>query len=269
MLMQGLQSSILAMVPSLSDCTCSSIHRQREPSYLRPQLHRMSTLQRTRMWPLRRAWVDFHSYTSIMADVPFIAPNPVDREPRSIITLLISVVQRHRLHHSEEAPHLLLSSMKAVMPPPMPNWLQWMSIISLMAGMHPIHILLPLEILGHLVLTQISTHVILKECVARLLLTTRTTVVPLALGPYPLLPLFMLVALVHQLIMVILPVGSQSLQALQALIALLMRTPGSQVVTVCKVIGKSVGIVVSGNGVGTRVDGMQHISMGHLRHLEP
>ena len=99
------------------------------------------------MSPLRQSSVDFHSYMSATAGVPSIALNPVDQEAKSLI-ILISAVQNHRPLRSEL--HPLLSSMKAVTPHPTPNWPQWMSITSLMAGMHPIHILL-LEIHGHLV----------------------------------------------------------------------------------------------------------------------
>jgi len=191
-------------------------------------------------------------------------------QARFHITLPISVVQKHP-PRSEEAPLPLLSSTKVVMPLLMPNWLQWMSIIFLMVGMHPIPTLLPPVIRGHLVLPQILTHAIRRDFVARLLLTTRITVVLLVLGLCPLHPPFMLVDLVHRPIMAILPAGFQFLQALQAPIALLMHTLGSQLVMDHQALEKLVGNVVSGNGVGSQVDGMlgQHISMSRLRHLEP
>ena len=59
------------------------------------------------------ASVDFRFYTSTTAGILSIAPIPVNQERRSPITL-ISVLQKHRLHRSEEAPPvvttLLLSS---------------------------------------------------------------------------------------------------------------------------------------------------------------
>src|SRR5713101_8909196 len=67
--MHGPQSSTQETVPSPSDCICSSTHRPRGPSYPRLQLPRMFTLQHMRVWPLRRAWVDFRFYTSATAGV--------------------------------------------------------------------------------------------------------------------------------------------------------------------------------------------------------
>ncbi|KAI0245556.1 hypothetical protein BJV78DRAFT_1308905 [Lactifluus subvellereus] len=44
------------------------------------------------------------------------------------------------------------------------NWHQWMSIIFLMAGIHPIFTLLPLEILGNFPLVRILTHAKWRDC---------------------------------------------------------------------------------------------------------
>ena len=112
---RGLQSSTQEMVQSLSDCICSSTLRPRAPSYPLLLLRKMSILLPMQVWLLRRASVDFRFYTSTTADVLSIAPNPVNQEARSPITL-ISVLQKHRLHHSEEALHPLLSLTKAVTP---------------------------------------------------------------------------------------------------------------------------------------------------------
>lgn len=117
---RGLQSSTLEMEQSPSDCICSSTHRPRAPSYPLPLLHKMSILLRMQVWLLHRASVDFRFYTSTTVGVLSIAPIPVNQERRSPITL-ISVLQKHRLHLSEEAPHPLLSLTKAVTPLLMPS----------------------------------------------------------------------------------------------------------------------------------------------------
>src|SRR5216684_4177372 len=74
----GPQSSTQAMVQSPSDCICSSIHRPRGPSYPLLQLRKMFILLHMRLWPLRRAWVDFRYYTSITPGVRSIALIPVN-----------------------------------------------------------------------------------------------------------------------------------------------------------------------------------------------
>jgi hypothetical protein len=198
-----------------------------------------------------------------------IALNLVVQEARSRITLHISVVRKHPLLRSEEVPHPLLSSTKVVMLLPTHNLLQWMSTISLIQGMHPILILLPV-IADHLVLPQTLTHAIRMEYVVQLL-TTHITVVPLVLGPCPLPRPFILVDLDHRTIMPILPAGFQFPLAPQVPTALLTHTPGNQVAMVLKTIEKVVGSVVSGNEAGSQVEGMlgHHIIMRHLRHLGP
>jgi hypothetical protein len=93
--------------------------------------------------------------------------------------------------YSERSSGPLLSLTKVVTLLLMRSRPQWLSITFLIAGMHGIRILLPLEILGHFVvlaLTQILTHAIRGECVVCLLMT-RITVVPLAMGPCHLCPL--------------------------------------------------------------------------------
>jgi len=214
--------------------------------------------------------VDFHSYTSATAGVLFIALIPVNQEAMSPITL-ISILPKHRLlRRSEEALRPLSSLTKADTLLLMPNWLQWMSITSLITGMRLIRILLPPEILGHLALPQILTHANRRECVTHLL-TTRITVVHLAPDPYPLRLQFIPVAHVHQRITVIPPVGFKFLLVLLGHTALLIHTPGSQVVMAHQAIEKLVGNVVIGNGVEIRVDVTldQRISTtGHLHLLE-
>ncbi|KAI0252658.1 hypothetical protein BJV78DRAFT_1281512 [Lactifluus subvellereus] len=121
-------------------------------------------------------------YTLTTPGAPSIALIPADQAARSPITLLISLVQKHHPLLSEEVPHPLLSLMKAVTPPRTPNWHQWMSIIFLMAGMHPIRTLLPLEILGNFLLVQILIHVKRRGCAGRL--RTTTTAAGLVQGPY-------------------------------------------------------------------------------------
>lgn len=157
--------------------------------------------------------------------------------------------------------------MKAVMPPRTPNWHQWMSIISLMAGMHPIRTLLPPEILGNFPLLQIPTHAKRRGCAERLRMNT--TAAGLVQDPYLRLLRFILVALVHQSIMPTPPAGFL-LQALLALTARLMHITVSQVLMVPQTIEKPVGIAATGeNGVGIRVDDVvgQHIFMGRPHHL--
>jgi hypothetical protein len=87
--MHGLQSLTPEMLPSLSDCIYSSIHRPRAPSYLLHRLHKMFILPPMRAWRLHLAWVDSHSYTLITAGDPSIALIPVDQAARSPIILLI------------------------------------------------------------------------------------------------------------------------------------------------------------------------------------
>lgn len=107
--MHGPQSSTQETVQSPSGCICSNIHRPRGPSYLRLQLRKTFILLHMRVWPLRRAWEGFRSYTSTTAGVLSIALIPVNQEAMFPITL-ISVLLKHRLpRHSEEAPHPRLS----------------------------------------------------------------------------------------------------------------------------------------------------------------
>jgi hypothetical protein len=215
------------MVQSLSDCICSSTRRQRAPSFPLLLLRKMFIPLRMQAWHLHQALVDFRFYTSTTAGVLSIGLIPVNQEVRSPITL-ISVPQKHRLLHSEEAPPPRVSLTKVVTLLLMPSWPQWMSITFLIAGMHHIRILLPLEILGHPVLPQILTHAIRRECVVRLLMT-RIIVVPLAMVPCHLRPPFIQLVPAHQLITVILPTESFP-AVLPVLTALLMHTPGSRVV---------------------------------------
>jgi hypothetical protein len=229
----------------------------------------MSILLHMRVWPLRRAWVDFRSYTSATAGVLFIALIPENQEAISPITLISMLLKHRLLRRSEEALHPLLLSMKAVTQLPMLNWLQWMLITFLMAGMRLIRILPP-EILGHLALRQTPTHASRRECVTHLH-TTRITVVHLALDPYPLRLQYIPVDLVLQRITVIPPIESKLLLVLLVHTALLMHTRGSQLVMAHQAIEKPAGNVVSGKGVEIQVDATldQRISTtGRLHHLE-
>jgi hypothetical protein len=175
---------------------------------------------------------------------------------------------RHRLlRRSEEALHLLLSLMKAVIQLPMLSWLQWMSITFLMAGTRLIRILLPPEILDHLALPQTPTHATRRECVAHLH-TTRITLVHLALDPYPLRLQCILVVLVLQRIMVIPPIEYKLPLVLLVHTVLLMHTPGSQLVMAHQAIEKPAGIVVSGKGVVDATLDQRICTTGRLHHLE-
>jgi hypothetical protein len=182
---------------------------------------------------------------------------------------LISMLLKHRLlRRSEEALHPLLSLMKAVTRLPMLNWLQWMSITFLIAGMRLIRTHPPPEILGHLALPQTPTHATRRECVAHLH-TTRIIVVHHALDPYPLRLQYIPVVLVLQRITVIPPIEFKLPLVLLVHTALLMHTPGSQLVVAHQAIEKAAGNVVSGKGVEIRVDATLDIStMGRLHHLE-
>jgi hypothetical protein len=214
--------------------------------------------------------VDFRSYTSATAGVLFIAQIPENQEAISPITLLSMLLKHRLLRRSEEALHPLLLLMKAVTQPHMLNWLQWMSITFLIAGMRLTRILLPPETLGHLALRQTPTHASRRECVTHLH-TTRITVVHLALDPYPLRLQYIPVDLVLQHITVIPPAESKLLLVLLVHTALLMHTRGSQLVMAHQVIEKPAGNVVSGKGVEIQVDATldQPISTtGRLHHLE-
>jgi hypothetical protein len=187
----------------------------------------------------------------------------------SPITLILMLLKHRLLRRSEEALHPLLSLMKAVTQLPMLNWLQWMSITFLIAGMRLIRILLlPPEILGHLALPQ-TTHASRKECVAHLR-TTRITVVHLALDPYPLPLQYIPVVLVLQRITAIPPIEFKLPLVLLVHTALLMHTPGSQLLMAHQAIEKAAGNVVTGKGVEIRDATLdQGISTtGRLRHLE-
>ena len=99
-------------------------------------------------------------------------------------------IQYHRGPHSKEAvldtvAHPLLSLTKAVTQLPMLNWFQWMSITFLIARMHLIHILLLPEILSHLALPRIPTHMTWWEFMTHLH-PTCITVIHLTLDPYSL-----------------------------------------------------------------------------------
>jgi hypothetical protein len=202
-----------------------------------------------------------------MAVALSIALIPVDQAVRSLTTLLLIslVAQTHRPHRSEAVPHPLLSLMKVATPPRTLNWLQWMSITFLMAGTHPIRILLPLEILGNSPLTQIPTHVKRRECAGQPRMNT--IVVALAHRQYLLRPPFMQVVLVRHPIMATLPAGFQFPWALLVPTALLMHITVRQVLMVPQAIENPDGIVVIGNE-GTRVDDVGLlIFMGRLHLL--
>src|SRR6267154_2779713 len=89
----GPQSSTQETVQSRSDCIYSSIHRPRGRSCPRLQLRRMFILLHMRVWPLRRAWADFRSYTSATAGVRFIALIPENQEAISPLTLTSMLLQ--------------------------------------------------------------------------------------------------------------------------------------------------------------------------------
>jgi hypothetical protein len=180
------------------------------------------------------------------------------------------LLKHHLLRRSEEAPPPLGSVLKAVMPLPMLNWLQWMSITFLMAGMRRIRILLPPEILGHLALPQTPTHASRRECVTHLH-TTHITIVHLALDPYHLRLQYIPVVLVLRRIMVIPPVEFKLPLVLPVHTALLMHTRGSQLAMAHQAIEMPPGNVVIGKGVEIRVDATldrRIFTTGRLHHLE-
>jgi hypothetical protein len=187
----------------------------------------------------------------------------------SPITLISMLLKHPLLRRSEEALRPLLSLMKAVTQLPMLNWLQWMLITFLIAGMRLFHILLPPEILGHLALPRIPTHATRRECVVHLH-PTHITVVHLALDPYHLRLQYIPVVLDLQRIMVIPKIEFRLPLVLLAHTALLMHTPGSQLVMAHQAIEKPAGNVVTGRGVEIRDATLdQRIStMVRLHHLE-
>lgn len=267
--MLGLRNSTQEIPQSPSDYTCSSIHKLRAPSSPLLLHRKMSIPLRMRVWHLHLVWEGFPSYTSAIVDALSTVRIHAGQVVMPFIILLTSLVQTLRQLHLEGVRRPLSLLTRAVMPLPMHNWRQWMSITSLMAGKHPILIPPPLETRGNSRSAQTHTLASLKECAVRYHMIHITAAAPVQALYLPRLPL-MPVVLVH-LITAILREGCKLPRGLQALIVRLTLIPGNRAGMVPRVIERLVGIVVSGANVGIRVvGGVDHrILRGHLRLLGP